>query len=438
MFQGLTEKLHSLFVRLRGERTLTEANLAEATEQVRQALLEADVNYTVVNDFVQRVKAKAIGGAVLKNISPGQQFIKWVHDELVALMGTNEVPLDLKGKTSVVMLCGLQGSGKTTTCAKLAAYLAKTVPHKKVLMVACDLQRPAAIDQLQKLGESIKVPVFVEFNVNDPCLVAQRALEKAKREGFDVLLVDTAGRLHLDEELMDELARLQKLLEPRELLFVANAMLGQDAVRTVQAFDRRIAITGTILTMLDGNARAGAALSIRAVTQKPLRFEGVGEKTGDLQLFHPQSMADRILGMGDVINLVKKAQEHFDQSHTAELEKKFRKASFTYEDYLKQMAMVKRMGSLKSLLKMVPGMSQLGSLDMADKEFAKLEAMIHSMTPRERQERDELEFSRRKRVAKGSGVSLDDVNRMVKGFKRVKEMCKTLPNMKNFEGLKWR
>ena len=438
MFQGLTDKLHSLFSRLRGTHKLTESNVEEVVEQVREALLEADVNYSVASEFVKRVKEKALGGAVLKNISPEQQFIKWIHDELISFMGTEELPLDLKGKTSVLMLCGLQGSGKTTTCAKLAAFIAKTHPHKKILMAACDLQRPAAVEQLQKLGESINVPVFVEPGEIDPCMVAKKALEKAKNEGIDVLLVDTAGRLHLDEELMQQLLQLKKILEPRELFFVANATLGQDAVRTAAEFDQRVSVTGAILTMLDGNARAGAAISIREVTKKPLRFEGVGEKIGDLQLFNPRSMADRILGMGDVINLVKKAQETFDQSQNEELEKKLRKASFTYEDYLKQMAMVKRMGSLKSLLKMVPGMSQMGSLDFADKEFGKLEAMIFSMTFRERQERDELEFSRRKRIAKGSGVSIDDVNRMVKGFKRVKEMCKSLPNMKNLEGFKWR
>jgi signal recognition particle subunit SRP54 len=441
MFQGITEKFQSLFSRLRGNRTLSEGNVSDAVDQVRLALLEADVNYVVAGDFVRRVKEKVVGGAVLKSVSPDQQFIKLIHDELISFMGMEEVPLDLKGKLSTILLCGLQGSGKTTTCAKLAVHITKAHPHKKILMAACDLQRPAAIEQLQKLGESIGVSVFVEPGVKDPCLVAKHAMEKAKSEGFDVLIVDSAGRLHLDEDLMIELARLKNLLEPREILFVANAALGQDAVRTAAEFDQRISITGTILTMLDGSARAGAAISIREVTKKPLRFEGIGEKVGDLQLFNPRSMADRILGMGDVINLVKKAQEHFDQKSSDELEKKIRKASFTYEDYLSQMGMVKKMGSLKSLLKMVPGMSQLGSLDFADKEFGKLEAMIHSMTPGERQERHELNFSRRKRVASGSGVSVDDVNRMVKGFKRVKEMCKNLPSskmLKNLEGFKWR
>jgi signal recognition particle subunit SRP54 len=441
MLQNLTEKLQHLFSSLRGKQTLNESNLSQAIEQVRLALLEADVSYVVAGEFVRRVKEKALGSSVLKNVSPGQQFIKRVHDELIAFMGSEEVPLNLKGKTSVVMLCGLQGSGKTTTCGKLAAFIAKAHPYKKILMAACDLQRPAAIEQLQKLGEAIKIPVFVEEGASDPLSVARSAFEKAKREAFDVLLIDTAGRLHLDEQLMAQLEEMRRLLEPRELFFVANATLGQDAVRVAVEFDQRLSITGTILTMLDGNARAGAAISICEVTKKPLRFEGVGEKIGDLQLFNPRSMADRILGMGDVINLVKKAQEHFTESEHAELEKKMRKASFTYEDYLKQMSMVRKMGSMKGLLKMLPGMGQMGSLDFADKEFGKLEAMICSMTLGERQERFELEFSRRKRIAKGSGVSLDDVNRMIKGFKRVKEMCKNLPNskmLKNFEGFKWR
>jgi len=430
MFNVLTEKLQSVFAALRGSKTLTEENISEAVRQVRLALLDADVNYSVAGEFVKRVKEKALGGAVLKSISPGQQFVKLVHDELCDFMGGDESALDLKGKISVIMLCGLQGSGKTTTCAKLSAWISKTEPHKRQLLVACDLQRPAAIDQLHKLGQSIQMPVFSVPNESDPIKVAKLAMEKAKSEGFDVLLVDTAGRLHLDHDLMQELEAIKNFLEPREVLFVANASTGQDAVRTASEFDRRVQITGTILTMLDGNARAGAAISIREVTKKPLKFEGVGEKIGDLQVFNPRSMADRILGMGDVINLVKKAQENFDEKQNLELEKKLRKASFTYEDYLKQMSMVKKMGSFKSILKMLPGMSSLGDLDFSDKEFGKLEAMILSMTLAERQETVELSHSRRKRIASGSGVQVDDVNRMVKGFKRVKQLLKGMPNLK--------
>ncbi|MDE3045127.1 MAG: signal recognition particle protein [Verrucomicrobiota bacterium] len=451
MFGSFIEKLQGLFSGLKGKK-LTEDNIGEAVRQVRLALLDADVNYSVTSEFIKRVKEKALGEALLKAVDPGQQFIKIVHDELVALMGTEEAPLDLNGKTSVVMLCGLQGSGKTTTCAKLAAYIGRTEKHKKVLMAACDLQRPAAVLQLHKLGKEIGVDVFSIEGETSPVKIARQALEKAKREEYDVLLVDTAGRLHLDEELMKELEELKKLLEPREVLFVANATTGQDAVKIAAEFDRRVQITGTVLTMLDSNARAGAALSIREVTKRPLKFEGVGEKIADFQLFYPRSMADRILGMGDVINLVKKAQEAFDEKESKELEKKLKKASFTYEDYLKQMGAVKKMGSLKSLLKMMPGFSGLEDLDYSDKEFGKLEAMILSMTPAERQEIVELEHSRRRRIAKGSGVDIEEVNRMVKGFKRVKQLFKNMPDMKGkkpglsdlkelkkqFEGKQWR
>lgn len=430
MFQALTDKLQSVFSNLRGQKVLTEENVSDAIRQVRLALLDADVNYTVAGEFVRRVKEKVLGEAVLKSVSPGQQFIKLVHDELTAFMGAEEALLDLKGKISVVMLCGLQGSGKTTTCAKLSSYIAKSEPNKKQLLVACDLQRPAAVDQLQKLGQSIQVPVFSIPKETNPLTVARKAMETAKNEGYDVVIVDTAGRLHLDQDLMLELAEMRKFLEPREVLFVANATTGQDAVRTALEFDNRVQITGTILTMLDGNARAGAAISIREVTRKPLKFEGVGEKIGDFQVFNPRSMADRILGMGDVINLVKKAQENFDEKESLELEKKLRKASFTYEDYLKQMGMVKKMGSFKSILKMLPGMGAFGDLDFSDKEFGKLEAIIYSMTVEERQEAVELIHSRRKRIALGSGVDVDDVNRMVKGFKRIKQLLKGMPNMK--------
>lgn len=453
MFGSLTEKLQNLFSGLAGKKSFTEENIADAVRQVRLALLDADVNYAVVSQFVSRVKEKAIGDAILKSVSPGQQFIKLVHDELVALMGGDEAPLDLKASLSVILLCGLQGSGKTTSCAKLAAYIGKTEKRKRVLLAACDLQRPAAIEQLKKLGAEIGVPVFHAEGEKDPVRAAKKAHEKAQAEGFDVLIVDTAGRLHIDEELMKELEEIKKLLVPREILFVANATTGQDAVKTAAEFDSRVAITGTILTMLDGNARAGAAISIREVTKKPLKFEGVGEKTADLQVFNPRSMADRILGMGDVINLVKKAQENFDEEESRELEKKFKKAGFTYEDYLKQMRRVKKMGSFKSLLSMLPGMGSLGDLDFSDSEFTKMEAMILSMTPRERREEDELTHGRRKRVALGSGVPLDDVNRMVKGFKRMKQLFKSMPDMKSqakkmglsdlkelkkqFEGKKW-
>jgi signal recognition particle subunit SRP54 len=394
-------------------------------------LLDADVNYSVASNFVKRVKEKALGDDVIKSVSPGQQFIKLVHEELAALMGSEESPLAFHGRPNVILLCGLQGSGKTTHCAKLASYLQKQHPNKRTLLAACDLQRPAAVEQLKKLASQIDVPVFSIDGEKNPVRVAKEAFQKAKTEGFDTLIVDTAGRLHIDEELMQQLEEIKSAVQPHEILFVASAATGQDAVKTAIEFDKHVQITGTILTMLDGSARAGAAISIREVTNKPLKFEGIGEKIGDLQPFNPHSMADRILGMGDVINLVRKAQENISEEESQALEKKLLKAAFTYDDYLKQMAMVKRMGSFKSLLKMIPGMSGMGDIDFDEKEFNRIEAMISSMTMQERIEKVELVPSRRRRIAQGSGTSIDDVNRMVKGFKKLKQFCKEMPSLKN-------
>jgi signal recognition particle subunit SRP54 len=446
MLGSLTEKFQQLFSSLAGKRAITEENISDAVRQVRLALLDADVNYTVVSQFIKRVKEKSLGDVVTKSISPGQQFIEIVHKELVDLMGAEEASLQLKKSPSVLMLCGLQGSGKTTQAAKLARYLLKTDSRKKILLAACDLQRPAAILQLKKLGEQIGVPVFSLEGESSSEKVAAAALEKMHKESFDLLIVDTAGRLHLDEPLMKELEALKTILEPQEILFVASASTGQDAVKTAHEFDKRIAITGTILTMLDGTARAGAAISIREVTGKPLKFEGVGEKVDDLQPFHPKSMADRILGMGDIVNLVRKAKEHFSEEEEKELEKKLLKASFTYNDYLKQMNTMKKMGSFKSLLKMIPGIPSLDDLQIDEKEFQKTESMILSMTLEEREEKVDLIPGRRRRIAQGSGVHIDDVNRMVKGFKRMKQVFKDMPGMKkqwqkeagNKENFLWR
>lgn len=434
MFGALTEKMQNLLSKVVGKRKLTEDNISEAVSEVRLALLEADVNYGVAKTLIKRIKEKALGDELIKSVTPGQLFIKIVHDELVALMGGEESTLDLKSsRPAVIMLCGLQGSGKTTQCAKLAKFLRKKGDVKSPLLAACDLQRPAAVAQLQTLGAQIGVPVFVMAGETDPVKVAKAALTEATKNGHDLLIVDTAGRLHIDEELMLQLEKIKAVTQPSEILFVANATTGQDAVTTAAEFHKRMAITGSILTMLDGNARGGAAISIREVTGKPLKFEGVGERVDDIQLFHPASMADRILGMGDTINLVKRAQEHIDEDDAKELEKKIRTATFTYNDYLSQIQMVKKMGSLKSLLGMMPGMSRLKEMDFDEKEFFKIEAIIQSMTPAERLEKCELIVPRRKRIANGSGTGIEDVNKLVKSFKQAKQFFKNMPNAKNLE-----
>jgi signal recognition particle subunit SRP54 len=433
MLGALTEKMQGLFSKLAGKKKLTEENISEAVSEVRLALLEADVNYSVAKTLVKRVKEQALGDQVIKSVSPGQQFIKVVHDELVTLMGSGEATLNLVGKPSVIMMCGLQGSGKTTFCAKLAHYLKKKGQSKKPLLAACDLQRPAAVEQLKTLGAQISIPVFSLPGESDPVKVAKSALAKAKEEEHDLLIIDTAGRLHIDEELMQQLQRIKEVVEPSEILFVANATTGQDAVNVAAEFNKRVEVTGTVLTMLDGNTRGGAAISIREVTGKPLKFEGIGEKVDDIQLFSPTSMADRILGMGDTINLVKKAQEHINEEDAKKLEKKIRSATFSYDDYLSQIQMVKKMGSIKGLLGMLPGMSALKTLDFDEKEFFKVEAIIQSMTIEERMEQCELIVPRRKRIAKGSGTSIDDVNKLVKSFKQAKQFFKNMPNMKTLE-----
>jgi len=434
MFGFLTEKMQGMVSKLVGKKKLTEENISEAVSEVRMALLEADVNYGVVKTLVKRVKDKAVGDLVLKSVTPGQQFVKIVHDELVALMGGQELGLELTAqKPNVVILCGLQGSGKTTVCAKLAKYLKKAGKCKKPLLAACDLQRPAAVLQLKTLGQQIDVPVFAIEGEKDPLKVAREALEKARADECDLLILDTAGRLHIDEELMQQLEKLNALVRPQEVLFVANAALGQDAVNTAAEFNKRVAISGSILTMLDGNTRGGAAISIREVTGKPLKFEGIGEKTDDFQPFNPASMADRILGMGDTINLVRKAQEHIDEDQAKQLEQKIRSATFTYEDYLKQIQAVKKMGPLKTLIGMIPGASQFANMDFDEKEIYKVEAIIQSMTLDEREERSELVPTRRNRIAKGSGVKVDDVNKLVKSFKQAKQFFKNMPNMKQMQ-----
>jgi signal recognition particle subunit SRP54 len=426
MFGSLTKKFQDLFSALSGQKALTEENISEAVRSVRLALLDADVGYAVVSDFIKKVKAKALGNEVTKGISAGDQFIKIVHDELVDLMGSAESELEIKKPVMKILLCGLQGSGKTTHAAKLAKFL-KEKFNKKPLLVALDLQRPAAILQLETLARSIAVDVFSDVNEKNPLKIALKALDDSI---YDVVIFDTAGRLHVDESLMQELSDLKKLIKPHETIFIANSAQGQDAVKIAKEFDEKIGITGSILTMLDGSTRAGAALSIREITKKPLFFEGVGEKLGDLRIFNPRSMADRILGMGDIINLVKKAEESFSKEESEELEKKLKKSTFTFDDYLNQMKAIRKMGSIKGILKMLPGMADMPDLDQSEKEFSKVEAMILSMTEEERSCKVELLPSRRRRIAKGSGVQMDDVNRLIKGFKELLKFAKHLPSFK--------
>lgn len=429
MFDSLTQKFQGIIVSLKGKKTLTEDNITNAVRQVRMALLDADVNYSVAGRLVKRIQEKALGKGVLKTVSASEQFIKLVHDELVLFMGQQENPLALQEKLTVIMLCGLQGSGKTTQCAKLAYYLRKKHTNKKILLAACDLQRPAAVEQLKKLATEIEVPLVALNQEMDPIKVAKTAKEKAVLEGFDVLIIDTAGRLHIDEELMHQLIEIKQAIDPQEILFVASAATGQDAVKTALEFDKHVQITGTILTMLDGSSRAGAAISIQEITKKPLKFEGIGEKVNDLQLFNPHSMADRILGMGDVINLVRKAEEITSKEEAEALEKKMLKGSFTYDDLLKQMKLLKNMGPLKGLLKMLPGGSELANMDFDEKEFVRRSAIISSMTKKERLEKVELVPSRRRRIADGSGNSVDQVNRMIKEYKRLKHIFKGMPSL---------
>lgn len=441
MFGNISEKLSKVFSNLARTKKINEDNISEAVREVRLALLDADVNYNVVKNLIKKVKEKALGDEVLKSVTPAQQFIKIVHDELVALMGGGEAKLSFTGKTSVLMLVGLQGTGKTTQAAKLANYIRKKEQNKRPILVACDLKRPAAVLQLKTLATEIGIPFFSIEGEKNPLVVAKAGLKHAEAIGCNVCIIDTAGRLHIDEELMDELVSLKKALLPEEILFVAPATLGQDAVKTATEFNQRLEISGAILTMVDSEARAGAALSILEVTGKPIKFEGVGEKVDDLQLFDARSCADRILGMGDTINLVKKAEEVISEEEVEKLEEKMRKASFTYEDYLKQMQAVKKMGSLKKLMKMLPGASKFADFDLPEKDFFKIESIILSMTPRERQEKDDITLGRAKRIARGSGTEISDVNKLKKSFTRSKDFFKHMSNNKKFEKMQgdlWR
>ncbi len=425
MFESLQEKLEEALKRFRGQSRLTEENVAEALAEVRTALLEADVAFSVVKSFTETVKEKSLGIEVKGSLQPGQLMIKLIHDELVELMGSKKTDLAIASQApTIVMVAGLQGSGKTTFCAKLAYSLKKK--GKQPLLVACDIYRPAAVDQLRTLGQSMSLPVFSKEDAK-PREIATDALTYAKKYGRDVVIVDTAGRLTIDEEMMNEVAELKALLKPHEILFVCDAMTGQDAVTTANAFNQKLDVTGVVLTKLDGDTRGGAALSIRHVLGKPIKFVGVGEKVDALEPFHPERIASRILGMGDVLSLVEKAQAQIDEKEAERLEEKIRKNQFTFEDFLEQMKMIKKMGSLRDLLGMIPGMDkQLRNVQIDDKAMNRVEAIILSMTREERLNPRILNGSRRRRIAMGSGSTTQDVNRLIKQFEDMQKMMRSM------------
>jgi signal recognition particle subunit SRP54 len=428
MFDNLSDKLQKIFKNLRGQGKLTEANITESLREVRMALLEADVHYKVAKDFVAGIAKRAVGQEVMQSLTPGQQVIKIVHEELSALMGESAEPLKLSGRPPVpVMLVGLQGSGKTTTAGKLARKLSND--GRRPCLVPADVYRPAAIDQLITLAAQLKLPVYASSSAQTPEQIAKDAVNYARQENCDTLIVDTAGRLHIDNELMEELARLKDILEPTEILLVADSMTGQDAVQIAGSFNEKLGLTGVILTKLDGDARGGAALSIRSVTKCPIKLIGVGEKLDALEVFHPDRMSSRILGMGDVLSMIEKAQEAFDVEQAQEMARKFRQDSFTLEDFLSQLQQVKKLGSFDQLLSMLPGMGilkELKKVQVDEKEFVRMEAIISSMTVAERRNADLLNGSRRRRIASGSGTSVQDVNRLLKSYEDARRVMRQM------------
>ena len=429
MFENLSERLERSFKILKGEGKITEVNVAETLKDVRKALLDADVNYKVAKTFTDTVKEKALGQDVLTSVRPSQLMVKIVHDELASLMGGEAVELELKGRPSVILMSGLQGSGKTTMSGKLALML-KNKKHRRPLLAACDVYRPAAIDQLTVLGEQIDVPVYKEEGNKNPIEIAQNAIREAKAKNYDVVIVDTAGRLAVDEQMMQEIAAIKEAVTPDQILFVVDAMTGQDAVNTAKEFNDRLDFNGVVLTKLDGDTRGGAALSIRTVVSKPIMFVGTGEKLEALDVFHPSRMADRILGMGDIVSLVEKAQEQFDEEEAKKLTKKLARNQFDFNDFLTQIAQIKKMGNIKDLMGMIPGVGkQIKDLDIDDNAFKSVEAIIYSMTPYERSHPDAINGSRRQRIAKGSGTNIQEVNRLLKQFEQTRKMMKNVANM---------
>ena len=431
MFDNLSERLERSFKILKGEGRITEINIAETVKDIRKALLEADVNYKTAKQFTDRVKEKALGQNVINAVRPGQLLVKITHDELAELMGGEAQDLNLKGSPAVILMSGLQGSGKTTFAAKLANYL-QTKKNKRVMLVACDVYRPAAIEQLRVLGEQIKATVYTGENESNPVKKAQDAISEARRMGYDVVIVDTAGRLAVDEQMMQEIAAIKEAITPSETLFVVDAMTGQDAVNTAKEFNDRIDFDGVVLTKLDGDTRGGAALSIRSVVDKPIKFIGTGEKMEALDVFHPARMADRILGMGDVVSLVERAQEQYDEEEARRISKKIAKNQFDFNDFLSQLAQIKKMGSMKDLMSMIPGMDKaLKGVEVSDDAFKPIEAMINSMTPAERANPALLNGSRKARIAKGAGVDIVVLNRFLKQFDQTAKMMRKVQQMGN-------
>ena len=426
MFENLSERLERSFKILKGQGKITESNVAETLKEGRRSLLDADVNYKIAKDFTNRVKEKALGMNVLTAVKPGQMMVKIVHDELAELMGGKNVEVDIKGNPAIILMSGLQGSGKTTFSGKFANLL-KNKKGKKPLLVACDVYRPAAIEQLKVLGEQIQVPVYSDETTKDPVRIALDAIKQAKAKGYDVVIVDTAGRLAIDEQMMNEIAAIKEAIHPNETLFVVDAMTGQDAVNTAREFNERLDFNGVILTKLDGDTRGGAALSIRTVVNKPIKYVGTGEKLEALDAFHPERMADRILGMGDIVSLVEKAQEQFDAEEAKKLQKKISRNQFNFNDFLSQIQQIKKMGNIKDLASMIPGVGKaLKDIDIDDDAFKGVEAIIYSMTAAEREDPALINGSRRKRIAEGSGTTVQDVNRLLKQFEESKKMMKML------------
>ena len=442
MFENLSDRLERSFKILKGEGQITEVNVASTLKDVRRALLDADVNFKVAKNFTDKVKEKALGMNVLTAVKPGQLMVKIVHDELADLMGGEAVDINLDGHPAIILMSGLQGSGKTTFSGKLANLL-KSKRNKKPLLVACDVYRPAAIEQLKVVGEQIQVPVYAEPENKDVVAIAQHAIQEAKAKGNDVVIVDTAGRLAVDEEMMNEIASLKESLHPSETLFVVDAMTGQDAVNTAKEFNDRLDFDGVILTKLDGDTRGGAALSIRTIVTKPIKFVGTGEKMEALDVFHPNRMADRILGMGDIVSLVERAQEQFDEEEAKRLQRKIQKNKFDFNDFLGQIEQIKKMGNLKDLASMIPGVGKaIKDVDIDDNAFVSIEAIIRSMTPKERTNPEILNTSRRQRIAKGSGTNIQEVNKLIKQFDQTRKMMKMVTGnqmagmMSRMKGLK--